>query len=118
MIDGRLDIQEDDSKKERSNMLLWNMALTYSTVMFINGAAPTFPTIQNDMKDKNRFHMAVSLAYAGSIYTYMYNRILVYSDVQRGPKNAPNSNVACVLGVVPVLLLGGICSTLPGLDAK
>lgn len=42
--------------------------LAFGTLLFAFGGASTFPTIQNDMKNKNKFSTSVTIAFAGAIH--------------------------------------------------
>lgn len=40
--------------------------LAFGTLLFAFGGASTFPTIQNDMEDKNKFSKSVMIAFTGN----------------------------------------------------
>lgn len=42
--------------------------LSFGTLLFAFGGASTFPTIQNDMKDKNKFSTCVIIAFSGNVF--------------------------------------------------
>lgn len=39
--------------------------LAFGTILFAFGGASTFPTIQNDMKERHRFPLSVTVAFCG-----------------------------------------------------
>ncbi|KAG1666274.1 Amino acid transporter AVT1D [Nymphon striatum] len=43
----------------------------FCTVVFMNGGSATFPTIQNDMKDKSKFSLSIGLASIVIVGTYL-----------------------------------------------
>ncbi len=63
--------------------------LAFGTILFAFGGASTFPTIQNDMFNRNQFHKSVRIAFAGIanfvavILVYLHGsnfRVFIFSD--------------------------------------
>lgn len=44
--------------------------LAFGVILFVYGGASTFPTIQNDMVDRNKFYKSVRIAFTGTIFNY------------------------------------------------
>lgn len=43
--------------------------ISFGTILFAFGGASTFPTIQNDMVNKEKFSKSVFIAFSGEIFT-------------------------------------------------
>jgi vesicular inhibitory amino acid transporter len=61
VIDG-LQFTARESRKPHS---FSHFFLAYGTIVFAFGGASTFPTIQNDMEDRKKFHTSVTVGFAG-----------------------------------------------------
>ena len=62
----QLGIQAPEYAEEKYNDATFrSFFLGFGTILFSFGGAATFPTIQNDMKNRNKFHVSVAVAFLG-----------------------------------------------------
>ncbi|KAG1657701.1 Amino acid transporter AVT1J [Nymphon striatum] len=55
--------QTKNTVVEKPELTANAVLISYGTIMFMNGGAAMFPTIQNDMKNKKKFSLAIGLAF-------------------------------------------------------
>lgn len=52
--------------------------LAFGTLLFAFGGASTFPTIQNDMQEKDKFSISVIIAFSGKFVNRLYFLVLMH----------------------------------------
>lgn len=56
---------------------VYSFFLGFGTMLFSYGGAITFPTIQNDMRDRSKFPLAVVISFAGKFVEMLCVRLFV-----------------------------------------